>query len=103
MAAAKQPVKVNGHDFPHPDIPRAYPYGVYDVERNRGFVNVGTNHDTGAFAVASIRGCGGPKAGGCIPRRGTCSSRPTGAAATAGGCGCGNWNCRSWPMKRASP
>lgn len=53
---AKQPVKVNGHDFPHPDIPRAYPYGVYDVERNRGFVNVGTNHDTGAFAVASIRG-----------------------------------------------
>jgi len=53
---AKHPVKVNGHDFPHPDIPRAYPYGVYDVERNRGFVNVGTNHDTGAFAVASIRG-----------------------------------------------
>ena len=53
---AKQPVKVNGHDFPHPDIPRAYPYGVYDVELNRGFVNVGTNHDTGAFAVASIRG-----------------------------------------------
>ena len=53
---AKQPIKVNGHDFPQPDIPRAYPYGVYDVERNRGFVNVGTNHDTGAFAVASIRG-----------------------------------------------
>jgi hypothetical protein len=53
---AKQPVKVNGHDFPQPDIPRAYPYGVYDVERNRGFVNVGTNHDTSAFAVASIRG-----------------------------------------------
>lgn len=53
---AKQPVKVNGHDFPHPDVPRAYPYGVYDLERNTGFVNVGTNHDTGAFAVASIRG-----------------------------------------------
>jgi hypothetical protein len=53
---AKQPVKVNGHDFPGPDVPRAYPYGVYDVERNTGFVNVGTNHDTGAFAVASIRG-----------------------------------------------
>ena len=53
---AKQPVKVNGHDFPTPDVPRAYPYGVYDVDRNTGFVNVGTNHDTGAFAVASIRG-----------------------------------------------
>lgn len=53
---AKKPVKVQGHDFPHPDVPRAYPYGVYDLERNRGFVNVGTDHDTGAFAVASIRG-----------------------------------------------
>lgn len=53
---AKRPVKVNGHDFPSPEVPRAYPYGVYDVERNTGFVNVGTNHDTGAFAVASIRG-----------------------------------------------
>jgi len=53
---AKQPVKVNGHDFPGPDVPRAYPYGIYDIERNTGFVNVGTNHDTGAFAVASIRG-----------------------------------------------
>jgi hypothetical protein len=53
---AKTPVKVQGHDFPHPDVPRAYPYGVYDLERNTGFVNVGTDHDTGAFAVASIRG-----------------------------------------------
>lgn len=53
---AKKPVKVQGHDFPHPDVPRAYPYGVYDLERNTGFVNVGTDHDTGAFAVASIRG-----------------------------------------------
>ena len=52
----KKPVKVQGHDFPHPDVPRAYPYGIYDLERNTGFVNVGTDHDTGAFAVASIRG-----------------------------------------------
>jgi len=51
-----KPVKVQGHDFPHPDIPRAYPYGIYDLGRNTGFVNVGTDHDTGAFAVASIRG-----------------------------------------------
>src|SRR5450755_410792 len=53
---AKKPVKVNGHDFPSPDVPRAYPYGIYDLARNTGFVNVGTDHDTGAFAVASIRG-----------------------------------------------
>ena len=48
--------KVNGHDFPGPDVPRAYPYGIYDLARNTGFVNVGTDHDTGSFAVASIRG-----------------------------------------------
>ncbi len=48
--------QVNGHDFPGPTVPRAYPYGIYDLARNRGFVNVGTDHDTATFAVASIRG-----------------------------------------------
>lgn len=53
---AKRPRQVQGHDFPGPEVPRAYPYGIYDLGRNTGFVNVGTDHDTGAFAVASIRG-----------------------------------------------
>jgi len=53
---AKSPQNVNGHDFPDPSVPRAYPYGIYDLGRNAGFVNIGTDHDTGAFAVASIRG-----------------------------------------------
>jgi hypothetical protein len=53
---AKQPTKVQVHDFPHPEVSRAYPYGIYDIGRNAGFVNVGTDHDTGEFAVASIRG-----------------------------------------------
>ena len=53
---AKTPIHVNGHDFPDPSVPRAYPYGIYDLGRNTGFVNVGTDHDTSAFAVASIRG-----------------------------------------------
>ena len=53
---AKQPRKVSGHDFPDPSVPRAYPYGIYDLGQNAGFVNIGTDHDTGAFAVASIRG-----------------------------------------------
>jgi len=48
--------QVNGHDFPDPCVPRAYPYGIYDLAQNRGFVNVGTDHDTATFAVASIRG-----------------------------------------------
>ena len=54
--ASQQPRKVSGHDFPDPEVPRAFPYGIYDLGRNAGFVNVGTDHDTGAFAVASIRG-----------------------------------------------
>ncbi len=33
-------------------MPRAFPYGIYDIGRNEGFVNVGTDHDTGAFVVA---------------------------------------------------
>jgi Rhodopirellula transposase DDE domain len=53
---AKAPAHVQGHDFPDPTVPRAYPYGIYDLGRNTGFVTVGTDHDTGAFAVASLRG-----------------------------------------------
>lgn len=52
----KSAVKVNGHDFPDSSIPRAFPYGIYDLGLNRGFVNVGTDHDTASFAGASIRG-----------------------------------------------
>jgi len=47
--------KVNGHDFPGKDVPRAHPYGIYEIQRNHGFVNIGTDHDTATFAVASIR------------------------------------------------
>jgi transposase len=49
-------VDVNGHDFPDPKVDRAYPYGIYDVGQNFGFISVGTDHDTATFAVASIRG-----------------------------------------------
>lgn len=47
--------QVNSHDFPDPEVPRAHPYGIYDLAKNLGWVNVGTSHDTGSFAVASIR------------------------------------------------
>jgi hypothetical protein len=53
---AKTAERVGGHDFAGPEVPRGYPYGIYDLGRNRGFVNVGTDHDTATFAVASIRG-----------------------------------------------
>jgi transposase len=52
----KQPIKVKGHDFPDPSVPKALPYGIYNINLNNGFVNIGTDHDTSAFAVASIRG-----------------------------------------------
>ena len=50
-----EPVRVRDHDFPDPEQGVAIPYGVYDVAANAGFVNVGTDHDTPAFAVESIR------------------------------------------------
>ncbi len=53
---AKTPQRVQVHDSPSPTMPRAYPYGIHDLGRNIGFVNVATDHATGAFAVASIRG-----------------------------------------------
>ena len=49
------PVEVNAHDFPDPARGKALPYGVYDPVRNSGWVNVGMDHDTAEFAVASIR------------------------------------------------
>jgi Rhodopirellula transposase DDE domain len=50
------PVKVVDHSFfTGPLIPQALPYGVYDLTRDTGWVNVGVDHDTAAFAVASIR------------------------------------------------
>ena len=65
---AKEPIQVQGHDFPGPGVPRAYPYGIYDIGRNAGFVNVGTDHDTGAFAVASIRGWWRSEGRGIYPK-----------------------------------
>jgi transposase len=43
------------HDFPHDGEGKAIPYGIYDMGRNEAWVNVGRDHDTPAFAVASIR------------------------------------------------
>ncbi|EQD74085.1 Rhodopirellula transposase family protein [mine drainage metagenome] len=50
-----QPEAVNVHDFEDPALGKAIPYGIYDVGRNAGWVNVGQDHDTATFAVESIR------------------------------------------------
>ena len=49
------PERVRVHDFIIPELGRANPYGVYDLARDAGWVSVGTDHDTAAFAVESIR------------------------------------------------
>jgi hypothetical protein len=50
-----QPVRVDVHDFPDPEVPKAVPYGIYDLAQNEGFVSVGDSHDTAEFAVETIR------------------------------------------------
>ncbi|MFF1401494.1 ISAzo13 family transposase [Streptomyces sp. NPDC058287] len=50
-----EPVPVNVHDFADPQLGKAVPYGIYDLAANTGWVNVGIDHDTAAFAVESIR------------------------------------------------
>jgi hypothetical protein len=45
---------LNVHDFPDKELGKAIPYGIYDVSANTGWVSVGTDHDTSAFAVATL-------------------------------------------------
>ncbi len=54
-APAGTPEHVRVHDFPSDAVGKAIPYGVYDMARNEAWVSVGRDHDTPAFAVASIR------------------------------------------------
>ncbi|MEK7426579.1 MAG: ISAzo13 family transposase [Actinomycetota bacterium] len=50
-----QPIPVRVHDFKDPALGKAIPYGVYDLADDTGWVSVGVEHDTAAFAVESIR------------------------------------------------
>jgi transposase len=50
----KEPIRVLDHDFPVKELGKVAPYGIYDISRNEGFVNLGISHDTSEFAVASI-------------------------------------------------
>jgi hypothetical protein len=52
---AGEPVPVRVHDFIDRELGKAIPYGVYDIARNEGWVNVGIDHDTSEFAVESLR------------------------------------------------
>ena len=50
-----EPVPVRDHDFPDERLGVVIPYGIYDLAANTGWVNAGTDHNTAAFAVESIR------------------------------------------------
>jgi hypothetical protein len=50
-----QPTRVRVHDFADKKLGKAIPYGIYDLTANLGWVSVGIDHDTAAFAVATIR------------------------------------------------
>ena len=52
---AGEPEATRTHDFPQDSAGKAVPYGIYDITANAGWVSVGTDHDTAAFAVESIR------------------------------------------------
>ncbi len=50
-----EPEEVKSHDFMIKELGKVCPYGVYDIVKNEGWVNVGIDHDTASFAVESIR------------------------------------------------
>jgi hypothetical protein len=96
-----EPEKVRVHDFLIPELGRATPYGVYDLAQNTGWVSVGMDHDTAAFAVESIR------------RWWQCMGRPVypqaprllitadAGEATDHACDYGKWSYRNSPMRPA--
>jgi hypothetical protein len=51
----KNPEPVRVHDFQIPANGKAIPYGIYDLQRNEGWVSIGNDHDTASFAVNAIR------------------------------------------------
>ena len=95
------PVPVRTHDFLDKDLGKAIPYGVYDVAANAGWVNVGTDHDTAAFAVESIRRWWTAMRPGRLPARPAAADhRRRRAAPTATAPAPGR---PSWPRSRWKP
>ena len=95
------PEQVLVHDFLIPDLGLS-PYGVYDIAQNEAWVSVGTDHDTAAFAVESIRRWWRGMGQALYP-----SATLLLITADAGDSNgfprfiaCGSWSCRNWRMRR---
>jgi hypothetical protein len=86
------PEEVNVHDFIDPKLKRAVLYGVYDINNNTGWVSVGTDHDTAAFAVNAIRRWWKAMGKKRYPK-------PKGLLVTADGGGSNGYRVRLWKIE----
>ena len=86
------PEEVNVHDFIDPKLKRAVPYGVYDINSNTGWVSVGPDHDTAAFAVNAIRRWWKTMGKSRYPK-------PKGLMVTADGGGSNGYRVRLWKIE----
>jgi hypothetical protein len=86
---AGTPVKALSHDFKDEGTVTAVPYGIYDIAANRGFVSVGTSHDTAAFAVSAIRRWWRDEGSLRYPRA-------TRLLVTCDAGGANGWRCHQW-------
>ena len=96
-----EPEQVRVHDFIDKDLGRAVPYGVCDIADNKGWVSVGIDHDTAAFAVNTIRSWWhtmGKTRYLNAPRL-----MITAGGSNARASGCGRSNCKSLPTRSVSP
>ena len=96
-----EPVPVRVHDFIDPTLGKAIPYGVYDLAQNTGWVSVGIDHDTPAFAVESIARWWRYMGKQTYPDARSCSSPPMRAAATARAPASGKSSCSASPTAPA--
>jgi len=92
---AGDPEQVRVHDFKDPDLGKVNPYGVYDIATNAGWVSVGTDHDTAAFAVNTIRTWWSTSGTGAYPE----ASR---LLITADGGGSNGYRTRAWKTELAA-
>jgi hypothetical protein len=96
------PQEVRVHDFLIKELGRAVPYGVYDLAANTGWVSVGTDHDTAAFAVNSIRQWWLNLGQARYPDATRLLITADGGGSNGSRVRFGNANCRAWPTNSAS-
>jgi len=89
------PERVKVHDFIDPALGKANPYGVYDLSTDTGWVSVGTDHDTSAFAVNTIRTWWTTTGQGAYPDA-------TELLITADGGGSNGYRTRAWKTELAA-